>query len=249
MNKAKLFIGIFLAAYGVIVVGILTKWSDDTNMKFIATLGYIVAYITLIFRTTEKNSEDFDSIKKWFNSNGNAGYAAKKDELYDELKRAISSVSNHAYLTYFSKRAPTGEPDRPENVKEQLYQDSVRGCIKSGNKPIRRIIALFPGIDTECKKTWIKEELRLCNNTDVYQLQFIVVDSKEDLPFNVQIIDNFSYIIDPSRKNHDARPRDIHLKSKEIAEIWQEYYLELWDKEAKAIDQIADLENINEYTG
>jgi hypothetical protein len=227
MSKKDIaIISVFLLGFAVIVA--IFRGSDiDIKNKLLIVSGYMVIYLSVIYGEMAYFRSHFGKAGDWIRTLSSVGRAAKKDEIYPSMGNALNYVSQYAYLTYFNDRGPS----ESYNKAEIQYHEQLRTAIKNRSQTIfRRIIGLFPEQDTLNKREWVKEEMEIAQAHENYTIHFIVAgNNNQIIPYNIQIFDDFVFIIDPSRTNEDTLPRDIHILSKEIAGIWFRYYRQIWD--------------------
>jgi hypothetical protein len=153
------------------------------------------------------------------------GRAATKAELYPAMAYALAGARGRAFVTYFSPRSPS----EPPNPTEEAYHASFRRAVTDGRTvDFKRIIAIFPKLDTAKKLEWTRDELAAADKAGDYDIRFLVVEDTT-VPYNVQIFDNLVFLIDPSRTNDGSQPRDIHLVDEKIAAIFVRYYSQIFD--------------------
>jgi hypothetical protein len=224
-------ISVFLLGYAVLIA--IFRGSDiDIHNKLLVISGYMVLYLSVIYGEMAYFRGHFGKAGDWIRTLSSVGRAAKKNEAYPAMGNALNYVSEYAYLTYFNNRGPS----ESHNRAEINYHTQLREAVQSRPQTVfRRIIGLSLEQDTQDKRKWVGEEMVLANNHDNYAIRFIVAGGDNEIfPYNVQIFDNFVFIIDPSRTNEDTLPRDMHLLSAEMAGIWFRYYRQIWDRHTVA---------------
>jgi hypothetical protein len=228
MNRKDIaIVSVFLLGYALMVA--LFRGSEIAiENKLIIVSGYLVLYLSVLYGEMAYFRGHFGRAGDWIRTLSNVGRAGKKDDIYPAMGNALSYVSEYAYLTYFNHRGP----DESHNRAELSYHDQMQAAIRTRPQTaFRRVIGLFPDKDTPSKREWVRKEIELARDHDNYAVRFLVAGpDRVIVPYNVQIFDNFVFIIDPSRTNEDTLPRDMHILSSEIAAIWFRYYREVWER-------------------
>lgn len=227
-TKTKWLIAIFLAGYALIALVIRGSSLPDST-KLLLISGHTVIYLSVVFAEISQFSQHFGAAGEWIRSLSNVGRAGKKHELYRAMGNALGYLAGHAYVTYFNDKGP----EESKNPAETQYHEQFHATVSlEGGRTFRRVIALLPS-DSAAKRDWVKKEIEFSGKHENYTLRFITPRDESELPLNVQIFDNFVFLIDPIRDNEDTLPRDIHFLSEEIAEIWFRYHRLIWDRSEK----------------
>lgn len=238
--------GILFFSFSVITV-ILKFFVPVTALELtnIAAFQFII-YIFILYWLFSKNIEHVENLNFYYRGMGAIGKGIKKDQLYQNMLTAVTVTNSTIRVTYFNNTGPY----ESGNEMEEQYQNVLEDKIKNKNNvSIRRVIYIMEG-DSDQKREWIKKQLKIAENNKKkdgqggsYQIRFINEEGGKKLSekapiINIQIFDNNCFVIDPSRKNDELKPRDIHMVSEDITGIWERYYDQILWESAKSAKRV-----------
>ena len=181
---------------------------------------------------------------------------SNKDDFYDELDNARKRITDDTEILLMNLVKNIQEQKKGKNAK-QYFEDEMNFFLERKNVKLFKIVSIHT--KEKFKECWKLAKEAQENKLENYNLAYLVIDSfNEKLPkiTAVQIIDKDEVILmDPivaRISNTKFRP-PIFLKSKEIADLYADYYKELWKEiegyHNQRLNNEFDDEEKNEYKG